>query len=148
MSTPTEDIVESILCGVIPGENQRAFGIQDLGLACAGMPALPWAALRLRYLDDKSAALVLYPALAGEALSSPHSAVRKRADLLTRLTLAEETNPPLVARLSVEVISEAFLLASRSVYYRRLREAHLSLRARIDSWAREGMGRIAVRIRG
>lgn len=148
MSIPTEDIVESILCGVIPGENQRDFGVQDLGLACGGMPALPWAAIRYRYLNDQSAASVLYPALAGEALSSPHSAVRKRADLLVRLTLAEEHNPPLVARLSVDVIAEALLLASRSMYYKRLREAHLGLRARIDSWARAGMNGIAARLRG
>jgi hypothetical protein len=145
---PVEDAVESILCGVLPGDGQRDFGIQDLGLACAGIDALPWAAIRYRILGDHSAAAVLYPALAGIALSYPHNAVRSRADLLTRLVLAEESSPPLIAKLPIETLAEAFLLCSRSTYHRRLQDAHLSLRARIDTWARQGVGRIAARMRG
>ena len=143
----TDDRVEEILCGVLPGDNQTAFGVQDLGLAAAGIPTLHWAAVRFRWLGDRTAAHELWPALAGIATQSPHDAVRWRAGLLASLVLAEEAAPMVVGKLSVEVVSEALLSSSRATYYRCLRAVHLNLRARVDTWARQGFGRIAARMR-
>jgi hypothetical protein len=139
------DIIESILCGVLPGPSQAAHGVETLGLAVAGMPSLEWAALRFRVLGDRSAVPELYAPLWSEAASSPHKAVRARAGALVALVLAEEIGQPILARAG---LTHVLLNASRSLYYRRLYPAHHSLRARIDSWARAGMGRIAARLRG
>lgn len=139
------DIIESILCGVLPGPSQAAHGVETLGLAVAGMPSLEWAAIRFRCLGDRSAVPELYAPLWSEAASSPHKAVRTRAGALVALVLAEEVGQPILARAG---LTHVLLNASRSLYYRRLYPAHHSLRARVDSWARAGMGRIAARLRG
>jgi hypothetical protein len=138
------DIVESILCGALPGPSQSAHGIETLGLAVAGMPALEWAALRFRVLGDRSAVPELYPPLWSEVASSPYRSVRTRAGALVALVLAEEIGQPILARAG---LTHVLLNASRSLYYKRLFQPHHSLRARIDSWARAGMGRIAARLR-
>jgi hypothetical protein len=149
MSIPVEDIVEAVLCGVLPGDSQTAHGLETLGLAVAGLPRLPWAAVRLRCLGDRTALAELWPALYRIARRSDSPAACERAGLLASLVLAEDVSPPTVEALKVEVIAEALLLApSRSYYYRNLRETHLALRARLDSWARQGIGRVAARIRG
>jgi hypothetical protein len=147
VNTRLEDAIESVLVGVLPGDNQTAFGVETLGLAVAGLPPLQWAALRFRCLGDQTAARELWPALVGIAVCSPHQSVRKRAGLLASLTLAEESTPS-VGNLSVQVVAEALLLCSRASYYRTIRGMHLALRARLDTWAREGLGRIAARLRG
>jgi len=147
MSIPIEDQVESILCSVLPGDNQSPHGLETLGLAVCGLSPLAWAALRFRVLGDRSAIAVLWPALASVAVASPHRSVRRRAGLLASLVLAEDAAPPTIARLPIETVAEAMLLCSRAAYYRTVREAHLTLRARLDTWAREGMGRIAARLR-
>ena len=149
MSLPVEDVVESILCGVLPGDNQAAHGVETLGLAVAGLPRLPWAALRLRCLGDRSAIGELWPALYKIAARSESQAARERAGLLASLVLAEDVSPPTVEKLNAEIIAEALLLCpSRSHYYRHVRETHITLRARLDSWARQAMGRIAARVKG
>ena len=139
-----EDRIEEILCGVLPGDNQTGNGVETLGLAVAGLDPLGWAALRLRYLGDTSDLELLHASLAGAALASPYEAVRKRADPLARLTLAEEAAPAVVNLDYAWII----LGVSRARYYSRLRPAHLNLRACLDSWARRGIGRIAARLRG
>jgi hypothetical protein len=148
VSEQLEDIAEYILCSVLPGESQRGFSLETLGLAVAGMPSIHWATLRYRVLGDDTAWAVLYPELVRIVRTSPVKLAQDRAPVLARLVLAEEKSPHLVAAIPIAVLCEGLLGLSRATYYRAIREAHLSLRAQVDSWARAGINRIMARLRG
>lgn len=144
-----ENIAESILTATLPGSAmydcaQTDFGIQDAGLACAGMPRHWYLTLCYRILGDKTALPELWSRLFTIASSNPHKAVRKRAGLIASLVLAEDSDAGLVERIG---LIPPLLRISRSQYYRDVRPCHLDLRARLDSWARGGVGHIVRRAR-
>lgn len=144
-----EDIAESILTATLPGSAmydnaQTDFGIQDAGLACAGMPRIWYLTLCFRILGDRTALGELWSKLCGIGLSNPHKAVRDRAGLLASLVLAEDSGGGLVEKIG---LVPPMLRISRSQYYRDIRPTHLDLRARLDTWARSGMGHIVRRAR-
>jgi hypothetical protein len=144
-----EDIAESMICATMPGSSmwysaQTDFGIQDLALACAGMPRVYYLAALYRVTDDHKAYVELWSRLAGLALCDPHRAVRKRAGMLATLVLAEDRSAGLIEKIG---LIPPLLRITRSQYYRDVRPVHLDLRARLDGWARSGLSWIARRAR-
>jgi hypothetical protein len=146
----SEDLAEAILTATLPGSpmyesSQTDFAIQDAGLACAGMPRVWYMTLCYRILGDERAYAEVSSRLAAMALCSPHRPVRVRAGLLASLVMAEDRSSGLIEKIG---LIPPLLRISRSQYYRDIRPTHQNMRARLDDWARSGIGYIAGRVRG
>ena len=125
------------------GSSAPDFAVQDAALYCAGMPQIWYAAALWRVLGDKASYLTLYARLHKLASHHTSKAVSRRAHLLATLVLTEDKSTVME---SVGVIPP-LLACHRSQYYRDLRQPHLDLRARLDSWNRGAVSWIVRRCR-
>ena len=141
----TEDRVEDLLCGAMASENQTAFGVQNLGLAAAGMPPILWAAVRYRYMGDPTATRVLFPALVSVALCSQQRHARGLSYDLATLALADDARPGILRKLGLQHL---MLGLERSQYESSVQATYEYLLKRLDDWTRQGVGYLANRTRG
>lgn len=148
--TIDEDVAEYLLMSVSPGSvmfesNQTARGVENLGIAAAGMPRVHWYAVLFRGLQDQQSWLYLWSRLYAIAASNPSRPVRRKASELASLVLAEDATGNILANTGT---APHLLGLSRSQYYRDCRHAHLAMRARLDTWARAGFAHLTSRIKG